>query len=263
MRPRFPFRLAAVGLVAATAAAFAGPAAASPATRPQAGKPSGSITVFGASSLTESFTQLGAAFQKKYKGTTVTFNFAGSGTLATQITQGAPADVFASADNAAMGQVTAANDVAGKPVTFARNLLEIAVAKGNPKQIKGLAGTVKSGVQLILCASTEPCGMYAAQAYKKAHVTVPTVPTGTDAKAVLASVELGQADATVVYQTDVLAAAGQVSGVVIPPSENVVASYPIAVIKTSHNSVTAAAFVAFVKSSAGQAILAKFKFIKP
>jgi len=155
------------------------------------------------------------------------------------------------------------NDLAGKPVTFAHNYLEIAVAPGNPKKIKKLSDTVKSGVQLILCAPTEPCGQYAALAYKKAHVTVPKVPTGTDAKAVLASVSIGQADATIVYQTDVAAAAGKVSGVVIRPSQNVLASYPIGVVKSSHNPATAAAFVSFVTSPAGQAVLAKYKFINP
>ena len=219
--------------------------------------------MFAASSLTGSFTQLGVGFQKKYPGTTVTFNFAGSGTLATQIEQGAPADVFAAADMTAMGQVSAAHDIAGRPISFAHNLLEIAVAKGNPKKIKTLADTVKSGVQLELCAPSEPCGMYALQAYQKAHVTVPTVPTGQDAKAVLASVSLGQADASIVYQTDVQAAMGQVSGVVIPTAQNVVAAYPLAVVKSTHNAGTANAFVRYVASPAGQATLAKFGFLKP
>ena len=241
MRPRSLFRLAAAGVAVVSVAAFAGSAAASPlAARPAASKPTGSITVFGASSLTGAFTQLGVGFQKKYKGTAVTFNFAGSGTLATQIEQGAPADVFASADTKAMSQVSAAQDIAGQPVSFAHNLLEIAVAKGNPKKIKTLADTVKSGVQLELCAPSESCGMYA-----------------------LASVTLGQADASIVYVTDVLAAKGQISGVEIPTSQNVLASYPIATVKATKNSVTAKAFVSYVTSPAGQAILAKFGFLKP
>ena len=263
MRPRSLFRLAAAGVAVVSVAAFVGSAAASPASRPEASKPTGSITVFGASSLTGAFTQLGAAFQKKYQGTTVTFNFAGSGMLATQIEQGAPADVFASADNKAMSQVSGANDLAGQPVSFAHNLLEIAVAKGNPKKIKTLADTVKPGVQLELCAPSEPCGMYALEAYQKAHVTVPTVPTGENAKAVVASVTLGQADASIVYVTDVLAAKGQIGGVEIPSSQNVLASYPIGTVKATKNSVTAKAFVSYVTSPAGQAILAKFGFLKP
>lgn len=105
--------------------------------------------------------------------------------------------------------------------------------------------------------------MYALQAYQKAHVTVPTVPTGQDAKAVLASVSLGQADASIVYQTDVQAAMGQVSGVVIPTAQNVVAAYPLAVVKSTHNAGTANAFVRYVASPAGQATLAKFGFLKP
>jgi len=264
LRFPMPFRLAAAGVVAVAVAASAGPAGASSvATRPEASKPTGSITVFGAASLTAAFTQLGVAFQKKYKGTTVAFNFAGSATLATQIQQGAPADVFASADNKSMDQVSSAHDLAGPPVSFAHNLLEIAVAKGNPKGIKTLADTVKPGVQLELCAPTEPCGIYAAQAYQKAHVTVPSVPTGENAKAVLASVELGQADTSIVYVTDVLAAKGQVGGVEIPASQNVLASYPIGTVKASQNTVTAKAFVSFVTSPAGQKILGGFGFLKP
>jgi len=262
MRSRLPLRLAAA--VTVTVTAFAGPAGARPvAARPQASKPSGSITVFGAASLTAAFTQLGVAFEKKYPGTTVTFNFAGSAILATQIGQGAPADVFASADTKSMAQVGAAHNLAGPPVSFAHNLLEIAVAPGNPKGINTLADTVKSGVQLELCAPTEPCGIYALQAYKKARVTVPTVPTGENAKAVLASVELGQADASIVYVTDVLSAKGQVGGVAIPASQNVLASYPIGTVKATQNPVTAKAFVGFVTTPAGQKILAKFGFLKP
>ena len=146
---------------------------------------------------------------------------------------------------------------------FARNVLEIAVAKGNPKKIKTLADTVKPGVQLVLCAPTVPCGKFALQAYQKAGVTVPQVPTGQDVKDTLSKVTLGAADTAVVYVTDVKSAKGQVSGVVIPTTQNVVASYPIAVVKSAQNPATASAFVSYVTSKAGQATLLKFGFLKP
>jgi len=246
-----------VGVTAGSASATAS------AGHVEASKPTGSITVSAASSLTEVFNQLGRQFQKQYKGTTVTFNFGSSSTLETQIQQGAPADVFASADTANMDKLSTAGDVSGKPVVFARNLLEIAVAKGNPKKIKTLADTLKPGVQLVLCAATVPCGKFALQAYQQAGLTVPRVPTGQDVKATLSNVSLGTADAAIVYVTDVKSAKGQVAGVVIPMAQNVVATYPIAVVKSSANAATAQAFVKYVASPAGKATLLKFGFLKP
>jgi molybdate transport system substrate-binding protein len=219
--------------------------------------------VSAAASLTEAFNQLGHQFQQQYKGTTVTFNFGSSSTLETQIQEGAPADVFASADTTNMDKLSAAGDVAGKPVVFARNLLEIAVAKGNPKKIKTLGDTLKPGVELVLCAPTVPCGKFALQAYQRAGLTVPKVPTGQDVKATLSNVSLGSADAAVVYVTDVKAAKGKVAGIVIPPAQNVVATYPVAVVKSSSNAATAQAFVKYVASPGGQATLLKFGFLKP
>jgi len=246
-----------VGVTAGSASATAS------AGHVEASKPTGSITVSAASSLTEAFNQLGRQFQKQYKGTTVTFNFGSSSTLETQIQQGAPADVFASADTTNMDKLSTAGDVSGKPVVFARNLLEIAVAKGNPKKIKTLADTLKPGVQLVLCAATVPCGKFALQAYQQAGLTVPRVPSGQDVKATLSNVSLGTADAAIVYVTDVKSAKGQVAGVVIPMAQNVVATYPIAVVKSSANAATAQAFVKYVASPAGKATLLKFGFLKP
>jgi len=263
MRSRLPVRLVATLASVVALAAFAGPAAANPSTAPRATKPSGSITVFAAASLTAAFTKLAAGFEKKYPGTSVTFNYAGSDTLATQIEQGAPADVFASAAPMNMADVVKAGDVSGKPVVFAHNLLEIAVQPGNPKKIRTLQATVQPNVQLVLCAPTVPCGKYALEAYAKAHVTVPQVPTGEDVKDVLNRVALGQADTAIVYRTDVLSAKGQVSGVLIPPSQNVLATYPVATLKGSHNPTTAKAFVQYVTSPVGKATLATFAFITP
>jgi molybdate transport system substrate-binding protein len=264
VRSRFAFRVVAAVVAALIVGVTAGSASATAsAGHVEASKPTGSITVSAASSLTEVFNQLGRQFQKQYKGTTVTFNFGSSSTLETQIQQGAPADVFASADTTNMDKLSAAGDVSGKPVVFARNLLEIAVAKGNPKKIKTLADTLKPGVQLVLCAATVPCGKFALQAYQQAGLTVPKVPTGQDVKATLSNVSLGSADAAIVYVTDVKSAKGQVAGVVIPAAQNVVATYPIAVVKSSANAATAQAFVKYVASPAGKATLLKFGFLKP
>ena len=264
MRSRFAFRVVAAAVAALTVGVTAGSASATAsAGHVEASKPTGSITVSAASSLTEVFNQLGRQFQKQYKGTTVAFNFGSSSTLETQIQQGAPADVFASADTANMDKLSTAGDVSGKPVVFARNMLEIAVAKGNPKKIKTLADTLKPGVQLVLCAATVPCGKFALQAYQQAGLTVPRVPSGQDVKATLSNVSLGTADAAIVYVTDVKSAKGQVAGVVIPMAQNVVATYPIAVVKSSANAATAQAFVKYVASPAGKATLLKFGFLKP
>jgi molybdate transport system substrate-binding protein len=260
VRPRTLSRIAVSIVAAAALTAVAAPAG---AQHQVAAKPSGSITVFGAASLTEAFTQIGTDFQKKNKGTTVAFNFNSSSILETQIEQGAPADTFASADTANMDKAVAANDIAPKPVIFAKNRLEIAVAPGNPKKIKSLADTVKSGVQLVLCAPEVPCGKYALQAYQEAGVTVPTVPTGTSVKDTLSKVTLGEADAAVVYVTDVKSAKGQVTGVPIPDKHNVIAEYPIATVKATQNATTANAFKSYVLSKAGQATLRKYGFLKP
>ena len=233
------------------------------ARRATMAKPTGSITVFAASSLTEAFTQIGKDFQKKYKGTTVTFSFGSSATLETQLEQSAPGDVFASADTANADKLKVAGDVSGTPVVFARNRLEIAVEPNNPKKIKTLADTVKSGVLLTLCAPEVPCGKYALQAYQEAGVTVPQVPTGLTAKDTLSKVALGEADAAVVYVTDVKAAAGDVTGVKIPKKDNVLAAYPIAVVKATQHAATAKAFVKYVRSKAGLVTLEKFGFLSP
>jgi molybdate transport system substrate-binding protein len=225
--------------------------------------PDGDITVSAASSLTEAFEQIREDFQEGYDGTTVTFNFGSSSTLEAQLEQGAPADVFASADTANMQKLAGAGGVRGRPVVFARNRLQIAVEPGNPKRIKGLADTLAEDVQLVLCAAEVPCGKYAAEAYAKAGLEVPEVPTGLTAKDTLSKVALGEADAAVVYVTDVKAAKGDVRGVAIPDRDNVVARYPIAVVSASENVATAKAFVRYVTSTRGQKTLRSFGFLAP
>jgi molybdate transport system substrate-binding protein len=156
-----------------------------------------------------------------------------------------------------------ADGVDGTPVTFARNRLVIAVEPGNPKKIETLADTVDADVQLVLCAPAVPCGRYARAAYEKAGVRVPELPTGLTAKDTLSKVALGEADAAVVYATDVKAAKGDVTGVRIPAAANVIAEYPIAVVAATENGVTARAFLRFVRSRSGQATLQKLGFRAP
>ena len=235
--------------------------AAQPAAAGQ--KPSGEITVFAASSLTESFTAVAKQFEKKHPHVTVKFDFDSSANLAAQIQQGAPADVFASADEANLQKAVDSGDVTTKPVVFAKNRLEIAVEKGNPKKIKGLADLDKSELVVVLCADAVPCGKYAAEAFANARVTVSPASKEENAKATLSKVSLGEADASVVYVTDVQAAKGAVSGVKIPDRQNVIATYPIAVTKDGRSSAAAKTWVQFIESKTAQTTLRKFGFLPP
>lgn len=225
--------------------------------------PTGSITVFAASSLTDAFTKLGRDFERSHPDTAISFSFNASSALATQVDEGAPADVFASADAANMAKVVHAGAISGVPDVFARNRLEIAVEPGNPLKIHSLADTVKPDVTLVLCAAVVPCGRYALESYAKAGVKVPEVPTAENAKATLTKVALGEADAAVVYVTDVAAAKDDTDGVAIPERENVVAAYPIGVVKDTQNRVLARAFADYITSSRGQRTLRHFAFLAP
>ena len=247
-------------IVALTASGIPGTAARSPlrATRLE-----GSITVLAASSLTEAFTRLGRTFERRNPGVEVQLNFSASALAATQLIEGAPADVFASADQTTMTRVVDEHLVAGAPTLFARNRLAIAVEPGNPRHIRELADTVKSDRILVLCAREAPCGRYARQACRRSGVSLPEVATVESAKAAIAKVELGEADAAVVYVTDVRAAGPRVDGVTIPKADNVVAHYPIAVLRDSDDAAAARAFVRFVMSATGRGILASFGFGSP
>jgi molybdate transport system substrate-binding protein len=221
------------------------------------------VTVFAGSSLTDAFAKIGDELMKANPGARFIFNFGSSSTLATQITNGAPADVFASADEANMQKVVDAGLAAGQPQAFATNELQIAVAPGNPKRIAGLADLAQSDVVLVLAAPTVPAGKYALEAFAKAGVAAKPLSQEIDVRAVLNKVSLGEADAGIVYVTDVRAAAGRVAGVDIPPQFQVVARYPIAVVKDSKNAALADRFVEYLTSPAGQDILAGFGFSKP
>jgi molybdate transport system substrate-binding protein len=226
-------------------------------------KPSGEITVFAASSLTESFDAIAKQFEKKYPGVTVKFNYDASSNLATQINQGAPADVFASADQDNLQKTIDAGTVTPPPVVFAKNRLEIAVEKGNPKKIKSLADLQKSGLVVVLCADQVPCGKYAAQSLAMAGVSISPASKEENAKATLSKVSIGEADASIVYVTDVKASKGTASGVKIADKQNVIATYPIGVVKESQNATAAKAWVQFVTSKDGQKTLRKFGFLPP
>jgi molybdate transport system substrate-binding protein len=222
---------------------------------------SGTVSVFAAASLTASFNALGTDFHGANSGVTMKFNFAGTPTLVTQIEQGAPADVFASADTTNMDKLKGDGFTAGTPHVFARNKLEIVVARGNPKGITGLADLAKPGVIYITEAPTVPAGKYALQALKMAGVTVTPKSLETDVRSVVSKIELGEADAGIVYTTDVTAAGSKVTGVPIPDANNVIATYPIVAVKATTNAAVANAFVAYVLSATGQAKLQSFGFL--
>jgi molybdate transport system substrate-binding protein len=218
------------------------------------------IKVFAAASLTAAFNELGPQFSAANGGTRVTFNFAGSQALATQIQQGAPADVFASADLNNMDKV---KDLVGTPQNFASNLLAIVVEKGNPRGIKTLDDLASSDVKVVLAAEEVPAGRYAKQILDQAGVKVTPVSQEDNVKAVATKVSLGEADAGIVYVTDVTAGGDKVEGVDIPKEQNVTATYPIATVKASKAQDKAQAFMDLVLSDQGQQVLAKYGFLAP
>lgn len=223
---------------------------------------SGGITVLAAASLTDAFTTLGRQFEAAHPGVTVRFGFAASSALSTQITAGAPADVFASASQTTMDAVVQAG-AAAAPEVFARNAMEIAVPPSNPAKVTGLSSLTKPGVKTALCQPQVPCGSTAEKVFANAGVTVTPVTLEPDVRAVLGKVQLGEVDAGVVYVTDVLAAGAKVAGVQIPADVNATTSYPIAALTESANAATAAAFVAYVLSPEGAAVLEAAGFEKP
>jgi molybdate transport system substrate-binding protein len=239
----------------------AGAEASSPAASSAAAL-SGEITVFAAASLTGAFQTLGKQFQEVHPGTTVTFNFGASSALATQITQGAPADVFASASAKNMDAVVTAK-AADTPTTFVKNVMEIAVPPKNPANITGVPDLAKPGVKVALCQAAVPCGATAAKVFANAKITVKPVTEEADVKSTLSKVQLGEVDAGVVYVTDVRAAGDKVKGVEIPADVNASTSYPIATLTATKNAALATAFVDYVLSADGASVLTAAGFAKP
>ncbi|GAA3476918.1 molybdate ABC transporter substrate-binding protein [Streptomyces yanii] len=226
-------------------------------------KLSGTVTVFAAASLKESFTTLGKGFEKTHPGTKVTFNFGGSDTLAASITGGAPADVFAAASPKTMAIVTDAKDAVGTPSTFVRNQLEIATLPGNPDKVSSLKDLTKSGLKVVLCDKTVPCGAAAQKALEASRLELTPVSYEQDVKSALTKVELKEADAAVVYRTDVKAAGDRVEGVEFPESTEAINDYPITLLKGAPNADAAKAFIALVQSAEGQKVLTAAGFLKP
>ena len=216
-----------------------------------------------ASSLQGAFTDIKAAFRKLHPDVNVTINFAASSTLAQQIIAGAPVDVFAAADEATMNKVTDAKLLSGTPTLFAANSLEIIVRKGNPSKIASLSDLSKSGLIYVTCAPEVPIGKYSAQVLQKAGVTITPASFEPDVKGIVAKVSAGEADAGIVYSTDIRATKRAADGVAIPANLNVIAKYPIAAIFKSGNNTAAEAWIAFVTGTAGQSILKSYGFTSP
>jgi molybdate transport system substrate-binding protein len=252
-----------LGLGAACASEKPRPSTADNATTTAAAASlSGNLTVLAAASLTESFNELGKAFEGLHPGTKVTFSYDASSALATQANSGVPADVFASADQTNMRKVTDAGN-AKDPRVFAHNRLAILVKKGNPKKIGALKDFDKPGVTFVLCAVEVPCGKYGAQALAKAGVKAQPKSLEQNVKAVVTKVTTGQVDAGIGYVTDGKAAAAQADSVEIPEDLNVVAEYPSAVLKQSANANLAYAFLDYLLSPEAQAILTRYGFTGP
>lgn len=221
------------------------------------------VTVFAASSLTGVFTGLAEQFEYDHPGVKITFSFGGSSDLVSQIQAGAPADVFASADTENMDKLAADHLAAQPPKAFASNTLEIVTPPANPEKITSLADLARPGVDLVICAPEVPCGRAASKVADAAGVTFTPVSEEQSVKDVLAKVSAGEAEAGLVYVTDVKAAGDAVHGIVFPESRAAVNTYPITTVKGSDNSTLAAEFVQLVLGRAGQDALAAAGFAKP
>jgi molybdate transport system substrate-binding protein len=252
----------AIALAASVAVALAACSPTTPAPEPGADDAlTGSLTIFAAASLTASFTELADEFAADNPGVTVQpISFDGSSTLVTQLQEGAPADVFASADEANMAKVA---DLVDGSTIFVTNVLQIVVQPGNPLGITGLADLAKPDVQVVLCAPEVPCGTASHTLLDLTGVSLTPVSEEQNVKAVLTKVQAKEADAGLVYVTDVAAAGDSVEGVDIAGADRAANSYPIAALKDSANPAVAKAFVDFVLSTRGQAVLAKYGFSAP
>lgn len=239
-------------LVALTSGCVASPA-------PQS---SSTITVFAAASLKGAFGQIKTQFESEHPGTSVTYSFNGSSTLADQLASGAPADVFASADELTMTRVVGAHLVAGQPALFASNVLTLAVAAGNPQHITGLDASL-AGKKLVVCASGVPCGNALDSLVGQRGLSISPVSRELSVTDVLGKVTSGEADAGVVYATDAKAAGDKATAVPIAGADRVVNRYPIAVLASSKRPDLARDYVGFVTGEKGQALLRQHGFGEP
>lgn len=223
---------------------------------------SGALTVLAAASLTEAFSDEQQTLGTEVPGLSITFSFAGSGALVAQIRQGAPADVVATADASSMTMLTDAGLVEA-PMTFARNRLQMLVGPGNPKGVKGLADLARPDLKVVLEDESVPAGRYAVQALQRAGVAVRPVSREADVKGAVSKVVTGEADAAIVYATDVNAAGAKAQGVEIPDVQNIVAEYPVAIVKATSHRAAASAFVDAIVAGSGQAALRGRGFLPP
>lgn len=223
----------------------------------------GKVTVFAAASLTEAFTGLGEQFEAENEGTEVEFSFGASSELAGQIEQGAPADVFASADEPNMEKVTKAGFNDGNPQNFAGNVLEIALPPENPGKVTGIEDFAKPDLKLAVCDLEVPCGTAASRTFEKAGVEPEIDSFEPDVKSVLTKVELGEVDAGLVYHSDVVASGERVGSIPIPVRYEEVNAYPIVVVKDAPNAEGGREFIDLVLSEKGAAELGKWGFRKP
>lgn len=220
----------------------------------------GALTVFAAASLRATFTEIGEIFQQQNPGSTVTFNFAGSSDLVTQITAGAPADVFASADENNMNKAVTAEVLEGEPVNFASNILTIVTQPGNPKGITGFADLAKTDLQVVICAPQVPCGSATKQVEANTGVTLTPVSEESSVTDVLNKVQTGQADAGLVYVTDAKNAGDKVTEVPFAEAAAVVNVYPIAALTAATQPELATTFVELVTGPDGQQVLKEAGF---
>ena len=223
----------------------------------------GKLIVFAAASLKKTFTDIGEQFKTDNPGSAIEFSFAGSSDLVTQLTQGAPADVFASADTKNMDKAAQAGLLAGTPVNFASNTLTIVVASGNPKKINSFKDLSQPGLSVVVCAPQVPCGSATQKVEQATGVQLNAVSEESQVTDVLNKVTAGQADAGLVYVTDAQGAGNKVTAVAFPEAAGAVNTYPIAVLKQAKNPDLARKFVDLVTGEAGQKILGAAGFAKP
>lgn len=221
------------------------------------------LTVFAASSLREAFTAIGDAFTAANPNVTITFNFAASSELVTQVDNGAPADIVATADTSTMSRLTTSDSIRTDPAVFTTNRAMIVVGAGNPNNITEVSDLADPDLVVVACAPDVPCGTYARTVLDNAGVAVTFKSLEENVTSVVSKVMLGEADAGIVYATDVLGAGTDVDGVEIPAALNVEAEYPVAITADTDDSAVARAFIDFLLSAEGRSILESFGFVSP